>query len=108
MFPNIVDPSKRKLGSVTRHKKSKFEPPTTTGLALESPLKFVLDLVTSLKFVVDFVTSFKFVVNFVTPFVCSLMTVGSDGEKELEKVEWQLIMTSRKLVQFECSKKLSE
>ena len=98
MFPNIVDPSKRKLGSVTRHKKSKFEPPTMTGLALESPLKFVLDLVTSLKFVVGFVTSF----------VCSLMTVGSDGEKELEKVEWQLIMTSRKLVQFECSKKLSE
>ena len=66
MFPNIVDPSKRKFGSVTRHKKSKLEPPTTTGLALESSLKFALDCVTSLMFVVALVTSLKFVVGFVT------------------------------------------
>ncbi len=36
MCPNIVDPSNRRFGSVTRHKKSKFEPPTTTGLGLVS------------------------------------------------------------------------
>ncbi len=36
MCPNIVDPSNLKLGSVTRHKKSKFEPPTTTGRGLVS------------------------------------------------------------------------
>ena len=31
MFPNKVDPSSLISGSVTRHKKSKLEPPMTTG-----------------------------------------------------------------------------
>ena len=74
MFPNIVDPSKRRSVSVTQHKKSKFAPPTTTGLGLESSLALVVDRVA---LTVDFVGSFA-------------TNVGPAGEKELEEVESKL------------------